>query len=174
MRQLPFILLPLIVACNGTHASTSTRPDRPGKIRELFAQMREGRWTGRTWPKLDWDDVAALLALADSDVALASFPVNPISSQSQEDCSTGMMALWLIEGIRLQSPNGYPSLNPLCFDAKDSMNQDWDASSLANLPRAASAYRQWWQRVRSLPVSERKTINPLAGSGLAWYGSAAR
>ncbi len=42
----------------------------------------------------------SLLARVDESQMLASFPVNPLSSQGQDACSVGVMALWLVEAIR--------------------------------------------------------------------------
>ena len=97
---------------------------------------------------------------------LTSFPRNPLSSQSQSSCSEGMVALWLVEGIRKGSR--FASLNCLCF--RDVPADDtWGAASEANHDPARAAYKVWWVRVHGLAEDRAAAVDPLAGTGLHWY-----
>lgn len=136
------------------------------RVKKLFDAMRNGKNPEVEFPRLDLTDVPALLELADSTKMLKSFPRNPLSSQFERQCSEGMVALWLIEGVRKGSK--YPSLNALCFKDGVQVN-DWTAESEANHKEVAKAYRAWWKKARTLTPEKANEINPLTGTSLHWY-----
>ncbi len=169
MRSLAFFLLLAVPA--GLLASPAPLPrpdahkrqarDLRERVRNLSASLREGAFSGAEFPKLNWDDIPALLELASRKDRLASVPSNPISSRSQKRCTEGTAALWLIEGIR-QGGN-WASLNPVLLSGNlnappDQLQDD-----------AVKAYRAWWQKVKGLPRDRAATIDPLADTGLRWY-----
>jgi len=39
---------------------------------------------------------------------------------------------------------------------------------------AAAAYRRWWGQARNLERAAAARLDPLAGTGLSWYGSVRR
>src|SRR3954447_12052142 len=82
----------------------------PGPVDKLFEALRDGKGNGLGFPALGMADVPALLARADSETPLPAVPTNPVSSYAQRSCSEGMLALWLVEGVR--KGGKYPSLNP--------------------------------------------------------------
>jgi hypothetical protein len=128
--------------------------------------MRDGTYDDSGFPQIGWDDVPALLALADEVKPLTRFPRNPISSQYEESCSEGMVALWLIEGIR--KGGKYPSMATLCLPVPVPKG-DWGKISEANHNAVAKAYKSWWDRVKSLPPAKAVEDDPLSGTGLAWH-----
>jgi hypothetical protein len=128
--------------------------------------MRLGACVSQAFPKLTWEDVPALLELAPSTAPLKNFVVNPLSSRAQLECSEGVMALWLIEGIR--KGGRYPSLNPLLRPAW-AVPGDAVRESEGNRPRASAAYHAWWGKVRSWPRARAAALDPLRGTGLSWY-----
>jgi len=143
----------------GDTAATAT-------VQKLFESFRQNSYkpaddTLLGPPALGWPDIPELLALAPSRRVLTCYPVNPISSRiSMEGYSEGIIALWLLEGVR-KGGKRYPSLNPICSaDARDDY-ADVQSALLA-------VYRAWWERVKAMPQDEGAAIDPLAGTGLHW------
>ncbi|MFN0059892.1 MAG: DUF4943 family protein [Planctomycetota bacterium] len=139
---------------------------RTAAVRSLFDSMRNGAYTTPVFPELTWDHIPALLALADSRQTLISFPHNPLSSQSQSTCSEGMVALWLVEGIR--KGGQFASLNPLCF-GNAAKEEPWTTASERNHDPVLTAYRTWWTKVSGLTKDRGAAMNPLEGTGLHWH-----
>jgi len=159
----PLVLLLVLAAC----ASPAPAPPAPARATLWLDAMESGEWSSWRLPEVTWDDVPALLAEADSHARLAGWPANPLSSYLQSSGLRGTVALWMIESLRADRPNGFPSLNALLFGGRP--EGDWEEASDANLDVAARAYRAWWERVRHLPVPARRAEDPLAGSGVRWY-----
>ncbi len=138
------------------------------RIQKLFETMRADKYAEVFFPELKWEDIPALLELSASKRALTTFPRNPFSSQPQKQCPEGMVALWLVEGIRKQAKGGFPSLNALCLPEVRT-DKNWDEVSARNQEAAAKAYHEWWQRARSLPREKAAAIDPLQRAKLRWY-----
>lgn len=151
-----------------TREATATKKERVRnmRVKALFEDMRDGKYGDRRFPALDWTDIPALLELADSTTSLKAFPRNSISSQRQAECSEGMVALWLIEGIR--QGGKFPSLNALCFK-KGRQAKNWCKASEENHKEVAKAYRTWGRKVESLDRQNAGGIDPLKGTNLYWY-----
>ncbi|MHC4865776.1 MAG: DUF4943 family protein, partial [Planctomycetota bacterium] len=75
------------------------------------------------WPKYDWSDIPYLLELAESTRNAEKIPKLMTSSHIQGRCREGMIALWLIEGLRrgqadvIRKQTGHASGlpgNPIC------------------------------------------------------------
>jgi hypothetical protein len=165
-------LVMLALGCDETGPSSGESPRAGSKIHraiDALTSMREGHWKRNQIPSLGWEDVGALLSRAESDAPLKSFPVNPFSSQSQAECSEGIMALWLVESIRRPIPGGYPSNNPLCLGGTHETDVSWNEISQRNSRSVARAYQEWWKQVESQDVAARRRENPLAGTGLHWH-----
>jgi hypothetical protein len=141
------------------------------RVAKLFAKMLEGKYGGMGLPDLAWHDIPALLELGGSKRVLKNFPVNFLSSQSQSECTEGMIALWLVEGIRTGGKE-LPSLNPLVTPLKSGEN--YQKQSENRHDQVLEAYQKWWNQVKAIPVEEAKKIDPLAKAGLAWYGPSQR
>jgi hypothetical protein len=125
-------------------------------VDKLFASMHQGDYRENGFPALGWSHIPALLERAPSRARLKAFPVNPASSRMQAECSEGILALWLIEGIR--QGGKYPSLNPICRGSSDEDSQQ----------RAVQAYLRWWQKVKDDPGAAAKR-DPFADTELSWY-----
>ncbi len=142
----------------------------PGPVRALFADLRgaAGVRSRARFPKdLGWRHIPALLDHLDKALALRRFPINPISSQSQARCTEGMLALWLIEGIRRHQPPRFASLNPLCV--RGQAEGDWEGAADRNLEQVAKHYRRWWADVACRSEARGRATAPLAGTGLHWH-----
>ncbi|MDB4778081.1 DUF4943 domain-containing protein [bacterium] len=136
------------------------------KVEALFDSFRDKTYHRSGFPDLSFEDIPALLDLGESEQILKSFPRSPISSQFEATCSEGMIALWLVEGIR--SGKKFPSLNALCFK-KGQTGNDWTSNSESNHELVLDAYQQWWNESKDLPVEEAKLADPLLGMELHWH-----
>jgi hypothetical protein len=138
------------------------------RVDNLFEEFRLGEFDTNEFPRMQFDDIPALLERADSEKRLKNFPRHSGSSQYEEECSEGMVALWLIEGIR--KGKGFPSLNSLCLREADARNDDdWTKASERNHKDVAKLYRAWWKKARELPRKEARKLDPLKDSGLNWH-----
>jgi hypothetical protein len=70
------------------------------RVEAAFASVLKGGASLFGPTNLDWSDIPVLLDLADSRTVLEFPPANPISSHMMKKGVEGMVALWLIEGIR--------------------------------------------------------------------------
>ena len=158
----------LFTACGKTEAQR-----QKDEVDAYMAGLLDGQSENHLEMKLfDPVQIPFLLSYAD-DGREVHPPINPLSS-SIPDCSLGMYALWLIEGIRLAEDGGsevktsfgYPSLVPLVIDEQTGNRVYFGVDAYpATQKKAADAYRAWWN---SGEFSQIKTKNPLAGSGLSW------
>ncbi len=168
---------------NGQDTNESTRqPKAPeakvnSRVQKLFDAMHLEEYQNPLFPELSWDDIPSLLIKSKSFGSLESFPTNPISSQAQFECTEGVIALWLLEGIR-QGGN-FPSLNPqLCQrmadDAVDRGNDNENSKDSQELSpnqlqaKTADLYAEWWISVGPDPTEESETIEPLVDTGIFW------
>lgn len=140
-------------------------------------------------PKFTWADIPVLLELAESNkIMTGHIPALTISSYLQKQCREGMVALWLIEGIRRKQaalmkqeqtgeeflPRTFydPPLNPICIKGPpdDYANLLACEKSHQIHRETLEAYRQWWRIVGSLPPREAAVFYPLDLTDLRWYG----
>lgn len=136
------------------------------KLESLFDSFRNGKYTGRNFPKLNHMDIPGLLKLGKNKRILKAFPRSPISSQYESTCTEGMVALWLVEGIR--KGKRYPSLNVLCF-SKGQQGRNWTAKSEENHDQVFDAYQKWWKDSGSISSAEALKVNPLSERNLHWH-----
>jgi hypothetical protein len=159
------IMLATVTIDNLQGSDAKAKPENQ-RVKKLFKTMRDGSYAEIEFPRLDWDDVPALLEYADNTKMLKAFPRDGASSQFELQCSEGMVALWLIEGLR--RGDRYPSGNALCFNAAKA-GSDWGKASEDNHKEVANAYRAWHEKTKSLTPEKAKAVNPLDGTGLAWH-----
>jgi hypothetical protein len=153
---LAALVCPTLAAAAPVPKEKPKDPPRSDRVDRLYAQMREGNYSGHRFPALGPDDIPALLQMADNTKTLKSFPVNPLSSYIPESTNEGVLALWLVEGIR--QGGTYPTLfTPSEADLKDPKVQ----------PALAKAYRAWWAQVKDKPDEMRK-VDPLKDTKLNW------
>lgn len=135
------------------------------KVEALFESFRNEEYRDHKFPDLDFDDIPALLEVAESERQLKVFPRNMLSSQFESTCREGIVALWLIEGVR--KGKKFPSLNSLCLSKRP--GNDWTSDSESNHKRALDCYRKWWKDVNGLPIQQAKEVNPIRSAGLHWH-----
>lgn len=140
------------------------------EIPDLIVLLKSGNFHGGI-PLLYWDDIPKLLAAGTDPTMISSFPANPLSSFARE-APLGMIALWLIESIRIADGNRfimpwekYPSLNPVIRNLNGPDNQEGGTENMAKLHQA---YVVWWNSVKDMDTSHRCGINPLDGTGMRW------
>ena len=166
------IALP-IIAVGGSASAVPLRggdsPEARAKmVRALFESMRQGTFKqhGFDFPAVTWADIPVLLEIGQNVNKLKNYPTNPISSYAQSDLSEGMLALWLIEGVR--KGRKFASLNPLCLP-EERVPGKWEVLSEGNHPQVLKAYRKWWEQVREMPEDKARQVEPLKGTKLRWY-----
>jgi hypothetical protein len=120
--------------------------------------MRAHKLSSIEFPTLGWQDIPALLRLGHSKRILTCFPINPLSSEMVSQCTEGIVALWLLEGIR-KGGNRFPSLNALVGPFEN--GDDYEAASESHHMKALKSYQNWWNRVKSLPRAQAETIEPV-------------
>jgi hypothetical protein len=162
------VLVVLVVnaAVERSHGREPKAQEKGQRVKKLFEAMRSGEYDEFEFPKLDLTDVPAVLEYADSTKTLKIFPRHTLSSQYEATCSEGMVALWLIEGVR--KGGKYPSLNSLCFKVGVEV-KDWTKASEDNHKAVAKAYRAWWDKAKSLTPEKAKALDPLKNTGLSWH-----
>ena len=120
----------------------------PSSVGNIFAAMRAGTYSeeyGRhTFPQLGTNDIPKLLVHAGNTNILKNFPVNVISSIGRTTTSEGMIALWLIEGVRMGGR--FPSLIPVCYDRDTKVLSDALFYAEADQDAVYHAYLLWWQK----------------------------
>jgi hypothetical protein len=140
-------------------------------------------------PKFTWVDIPILLELAERGrIMTGHIPSLSISSYIQRQCREGMVALWLIEGLRRKQtalvrqkqtgeeprPRTYYHLplNPICRKGlpDDYANLVACEKSPQVHQETLEAYQEWWRMVCSLPPSEGAVFYPLDLTGLRWFG----
>ena len=137
-------------------------------VSAAFDAMRAGNYAekfGRyTFPTLETNDIPELLEHATATNVLQSFPINMFSSIYRFTSTEGMVALWLIEGIRIGGK--FPSLIPACYDKSKTITADAGFYAEADQEEVAKAYLTWWDRSKG--ASE--DVGPLDGTTLTWFG----
>ncbi len=138
------------------------------------------------YPNFEWEDIPALLEIAKSEKIVEGMPSLVASSYAGQSCREGMIALWLIEGIRrrqlskqiekqvgekMQMALAYSRLplNPICI--KEGINISECEQSLEIYELVLQAYRNWWQTFGSLSASEASAFYPLDLTDIEWFGS---
>jgi len=139
-------------------------PDRRPHVDKLFRSMRENKYDRNDFPPLTWQDIPSLMELADSDRELTSFPCNPLSSSIQfGGCREGVVALWLVDGIR--QGKKFPSLN--CYCHKGDTDTRKDGGQIHK--ELAQAYRAWWKKAEQEGPFRGSQLDPLEGTDLRWH-----
>jgi hypothetical protein len=159
-----FALAAAVVA--GTPDSGSAAdPPKPKKtaserVNALFADIRAGTYSRVEFPKLEWADVPALLELADSPDILQAYPVNPLWSGVPGPAPEGLVALYLIEGVRRGGK--FPTLQGVT-------SRGVDVNKAAEQQKEfAKAYRDWWAKAKDAKPADAAKLDPLAGTKRTW------
>ncbi|MHC4334421.1 MAG: DUF4943 family protein, partial [Planctomycetota bacterium] len=165
--------------------------ERGRRVRDLFRSYVAGETIGEEdkagseeAPQFGWSGIPILLELAESDKVLEgkywkdgreylrSLPMSSISSYLQEEVREGMVALWLIEGLRRGQgrPGGHYRLplNPICL--KKGMSREECEKSAEIHQDVLNAYRRWWQQVSLLAAEEAALLDPLEDTDVEWVG----
>lgn len=176
--------------------------ERLHKVTELFnsyvqrkpitkAQQKRGLRTDlrlfHGWkPKFTWEDIPALLEIARNDRLIEGMPSEIFSSYIGQYCRKGMIALWLIEGLRreqlslqrekqlgeklpLHIAHSRLPLNPICLNGILSISECERSSEIHKT--ALQAYQTWWQAVGSLPATQAAVYYPFDLFDIEWYGA---
>lgn len=128
-------------------------------------------------PELKWEDIPRLLEIGNVQKKIARFPHNPVSSYDQRVCLLGVMALWMVESIRISegkpliSPQErFPSQNPRLISKKQENVPPTlqDQKNIEILQEAYRAYKLWWSQAQKMERKRAVRMNPLSNTGLSW------
>ena len=182
--------IPGMLAAAATETNTAAPASREAEVKEAFHSIVEGKThvgfsSTESAALFTWSDIPILLKIAESDRVLGGMPALAISSYAARQGREGMVALWLIEGLRRgqeelleakqlgrtvhPSRAMWPPLNPMCV--KKGMKLDECENSAEIHREAFSAYREWWDTVQSLPANEAALFDPLDLTDVTWFGA---
>ncbi len=134
------------------------------------------------YPNFAWEDVPFLLELAKNNSLHQGMPSLNISSYAGQYCIDGMIALWLIEGIRrnqislnreiqigekLHINSHRVPFNSVCIKNGISLRECEKSTELHK--EVLQAYVKWWQTVGSLPAYQASAFHPLDLTAIEWY-----
>ncbi|MES2767207.1 MAG: DUF4943 family protein [Bacteroidota bacterium] len=181
LKVLPlFVLLAVLMSsCTPRLAKPTFRaPNRIAEFDSLIVNLQANNYDMEeniSLPDLYWDDIPFLLEIAESDQTLNTFPRNPSSSYAQYQAYMGIVAMWMIESIRLDNPyraaldnQPFPSNNLILVESNSVNSTDFRPNTFIELRKAADAYKRWWKLYPLIGIDALKKIDPLAGTGLKW------
>ena len=160
MRKLILflILLPAMVSClkddNGSH------DPRFVTVEQYISLLKSGNFNIWEMPIFEISDIPKLLKYVRNETPVSVDVTSPFSSMFQQKLNTtiGMMALWTIEGTRLDVDR--PSAGPV---VKDSSGQNVAQKEVAGL------YERWWEMHKEKKLAELKKISPFEGTDYSWH-----
>lgn len=140
-------------------------------IKELFASMRNDRYEqdfskNAGFPEISWSDIPELLKIAESERKVTSFPINRMSSVKRSSHTEGMIALWLIEGLRIGGH--FPSQQPLLYKEAERKQGSLNLYDKCQ-DEIRLLYVEWWNKVKNLPREQTNSFNPLENSNYKWF-----
>jgi hypothetical protein len=125
------------------------------------------------FPKLLWEDIPKLLSIGNNKALINKYPISVLSSSINQDCYTGIVALWFIESIRITElknshapKDEFPSLTPALRHSDNTYQGGGTNTEL--LDKAYQYYFTWWNEVKSLDKKQACKINPLKNSNINW------
>ncbi|MDW3209975.1 MAG: carboxypeptidase-like regulatory domain-containing protein [Reichenbachiella sp.] len=137
-------------------------------------------------PDLGWEDIPALMEIANSKEILTNFPRNILGRYYVDQCQAGIVAMWLIDSIRKNEGKKprkawYISPFPILQSEEDTrqinefMSQGHNANVMIKnteekLNRAHESFVSWWTIAQQMSPNKAKRINPLGDTGLKWQG----
>ncbi|KQB99220.1 hypothetical protein AQF98_16720 [Pedobacter sp. Hv1] len=112
-------------------------------------------------PKFTKDQIGALLKHANDTQVIQNFPIPMASSFSPyPEKKVGIIILYTIEGIRLQSLSG-PSTRLHVTDSATPQRT-------VDLAEVFSYYSNWWDKNKDKSAEDLKKISPFEGTTLFW------
>jgi hypothetical protein len=161
---LPLAALALLL---GVTTGSAPAADAPAdEVKKLFDAMKAGTYRDDGFPALGWEHVPALVARVGSTDRLKTFPTNPLSSLIPDDCTEGVAAAWLIEGVR--KGGKFPSLAASPSRIGDK-GENPKKEKVETEQALAEAYQAWWAKVKDMDPKRAREVEPLAGTDLHWY-----
>ncbi len=124
------------------------------------------------FPVLLWEDIPGLLSIGNSRTLISKYPISALSSSYSKECYLGIIALWFIESARITElketwnpSEKFPSLTP-ALQYSDRPGMSPENSEI--IDKVFNAYKNWWEKVKSMDKKEGSKLNPLEKTGLEW------
>ncbi|MEO0469922.1 MAG: DUF4943 family protein [Bacteroidota bacterium] len=144
-------------------------------VNEVIAALRDTAWSWTFLPRLQWEDIPALLEIAADTNLIDPYPRHPLSRYRPPNARVGLVALWMIEAIRKMENQSSevagalmpPSRAPILGTRKGNPS---GYNSPEQMETARMAYQDWWDSQAEPEADARKIArkNPLVGKGLSW------
>lgn len=175
LPSLYFVVLATLMSCTTQPSSELYRLEMPDMlVSEYTTQLKKDTYTFDVLPEFSPADIDMLLDFSTDDTELTNYPVNPLSSYKGDKVKLGYLALWTVENIRLNYPYDssdesrflFPSKNPVLRTTSGGYEP---VDDLENLIRASELYKNWWMEFSEDNFEQLRSIDPLEGSGLAWF-----
>ena len=139
---------------------SGNRDPRFMSVEQYISLLKSGNFSIWEIPIFEISDIPKFLKYVRNENRITIDVNNHISSyfQFQFDTTIGMMALWTIEGVRLDVD--MPSSIPV---VKDSFGQNVTQKEIADL------YERWWEKNKGKTNAQLKEISPLEGTNYSWH-----
>jgi hypothetical protein len=143
-------------------------------VNEVIAALKDSSWEWAFLPRLTWEDVPQLMALAADTGWIAPYPIHPLSTYRPEKARIGLVALWLVEAVRRMEAQGGelagnlmpPSRTPILGTRRGNPS---GYNSPQQMRTAQQAYLDWWEKAKEAENRQKAArSNPLLGKGLSW------
>jgi len=154
MKKLfPFLTLLLV--------TLSCLKDDGGRVEPYISLLKSGNFNIWNMPVFEISDIPQLLKHVRNETHIYVDVNNTISSALQLqklDTTIGMMALWTIEGTRLDTDR--PSAGPVVVNC-----------SMQNIPQkeVAGLYERWWKKNKGKSFAQLKEISPFEETDYSWH-----
>ena len=159
-KLLPFLIL-LTASVSCLKDDSGNRDPRFMSVEQYISLLKSGNFSIWEMPIFEISDIPKFLKYVHNETRITIDVNHPISSHFQYqkfDTTLGMMALWTIEGVRLDVD--LPSSTPT---VKDSFGQNATQKEIAGL------YERWWEKNKGKTHAQLKEISPFEGTNYSWH-----
>ncbi|MEP2025816.1 MAG: carboxypeptidase-like regulatory domain-containing protein [Reichenbachiella sp.] len=181
----------LIVLKNSIREETFDKKDqrRQSKVTDVdvfIEKLISNNYNSDFAPNLSWEDIPALIEIANSKRILTNFPRNILGRYYIDQCQAGIIAMWLIDSIRKnegKKPRKAWYISPFPIlqsdedtrQIKEMRSQGSNANVMIKntdekLAKAYESFEDWWSVAQQMNSNKAKRMNPLADTDLKWMG----
>ncbi len=153
------------------------------RIDELLSSIKSNTFSNSSTLEIGWQDIPLLMLLIEDTTVISRFPRNLKSKFYLHKNTVGIVAMWLIESIRLnmtrkKTKGWYASSLPILKNIDDiQLDRTTEdgrgflipTNSYKKQMQAADYYTNWWQEVRSLEPSKAAKIQPIDKNQMEWF-----
>ncbi|GAB4415340.1 MAG: hypothetical protein OHK0039_23880 [Bacteroidia bacterium] len=149
------------------------RMNAPVPVAEVLLKLKSGLWDWPFLPRIAWEDIPVLLAAGSDTAFVHAYPRHPLSTYRPDSVRVGLVALWLIDAVRMQTAGSNaigslmpPSRAPVLGTRKGNPS---GYNSVAQVLLVQQAFQAWWDQAQtSEDRVQAARRNPLGGTGYGW------